>query len=111
MLIVTRVYLQGVDARLITWYSLDLARPWCSSALSLLLSWQPPATVVGWIVIVLLGIAITTGILGVFASTARIGPFRTALFMNLEPLLDHHRQRRPPGRSGSPRCRRWAAPS
>jgi drug/metabolite transporter (DMT)-like permease len=27
------------------------------------------------------------GILGVFASTGRIGPFRTALFMNLEPLL------------------------
>jgi len=25
--------------------------------------------------------------LGVFASTVRIGPFHTALFMNLEPLL------------------------
>jgi len=30
---------------------------------------------------------VTTGLLGVFASTVRIGPFRTALFMNLEPLL------------------------
>ena len=28
-----------------------------------------------------------TGILGVYASTTRIGPFRTALFMNLEPFL------------------------
>jgi len=34
-----------------------------------------------------LSLAVTTGLLGVFASTARIGPFRTALFMNLEPLL------------------------
>jgi drug/metabolite transporter (DMT)-like permease len=34
-----------------------------------------------------LGIAVMMGILGVFASTGRIGPFRTALFMNLEPLL------------------------
>jgi probable blue pigment (indigoidine) exporter len=29
----------------------------------------------------------TAGILGVFLSTVRVGPFRTALFMNLEPLL------------------------
>ena len=28
-----------------------------------------------------------TGILGLFASTVRIGPFRTALLMNLEPVL------------------------
>jgi probable blue pigment (indigoidine) exporter len=34
-----------------------------------------------------LSVAVTTGLLGVFASTVRIGPFRTALFMNLEPLL------------------------
>ena len=29
----------------------------------------------------------TIAIAGVFLSTVRIGPFRTALFMNLEPLL------------------------
>jgi len=34
-----------------------------------------------------LSVFVMTGILGVFASTMRIGPFRTALFMNLEPLL------------------------
>jgi len=34
-----------------------------------------------------LSIFVMTGILGLFASTVRIGPFRTALFMNLEPLL------------------------
>jgi len=34
-----------------------------------------------------LSVFVMTGILGAFASTVRIGPFRTALFMNLEPLL------------------------
>jgi drug/metabolite transporter (DMT)-like permease len=49
--------------------------------------WQPPATVSGWVALVALSVAVTTGILGVFGSTLRIGPFHTALFMNLEPLL------------------------
>jgi drug/metabolite transporter (DMT)-like permease len=52
-----------------------------------LLDWQPPATVLGWVAVIALGISVMGGILGVFASTGRIGPFRTALFMNLEPLL------------------------
>jgi drug/metabolite transporter (DMT)-like permease len=37
--------------------------------------------------VIAVSVAVTTGILGVFASTMRIGPFRTALFMNLEPPL------------------------
>jgi len=50
-------------------------------------NWQPPVSVAGWVGLVVLSLAVTTGILGVFASTVRIGPFRTALFMNLEPLI------------------------
>ncbi len=87
LLLVTRAAMQGTDARLITWHS-SISTTVVFVGLSLLLMhWQPPATVGGWVVIVLLGIAMTAGILGVFASTARIGPFRTALFMNLEPPL------------------------
>ena len=41
----------------------------------------------GWIAVIALSISVMAGILGVYASTTRIGPFRTALFMNLEPLL------------------------
>jgi drug/metabolite transporter (DMT)-like permease len=87
MLLVTRASLQGADARLITWYSLV-----SSTALFLLaslatLTWQPPATAYGWLALVGLSVATTAGILGVFASTGRIGPFRTALMMNLEPPL------------------------
>jgi drug/metabolite transporter (DMT)-like permease len=51
------------------------------------LNWQPPATAYGWIALLGVSVATTTGILGVFASTGRIGPFRTALMMNLEPPL------------------------
>jgi drug/metabolite transporter (DMT)-like permease len=63
MLLVTRASLQGA------WH------------------WQPPATALGWVGLIVLSVAVMTGILGVFSSTGRIGPFRTALFMNLEPLL------------------------
>jgi drug/metabolite transporter (DMT)-like permease len=87
LLLTTRAMLQNVDARMITWYSMI-----SSTALFVVIvlatrNWQPPATAAGWIAMVALGVAVTGGILGVFASTARIGPFRTALFMNLEPLL------------------------
>jgi len=34
-----------------------------------------------------MSLATTAGILFIFVSTLRIGPFRTALIMNLEPLI------------------------
>jgi drug/metabolite transporter (DMT)-like permease len=87
LLLITRAAMQGADARLITWHS-SISTSVVFVGLSLLLMhWQPPASAAGWVVVVLLGIAMTAGILGIFASTARIGPFRTALFMNLEPPL------------------------
>ena len=87
LLLVTRAAMQGADARLITWHS-SISTTVVFVGLCLVLRhWQPPATAAGWLVIVMLGIAMTAGILGIFASTARIGPFRTALFMNLEPPL------------------------
>lgn len=87
MLLVTRATLQGVDALLITWHSMLASTALFTLAALVLLNWQPPLSVAGWIWLVLLGVTTTTGILGVFASTMRIGPFRTALFMNLEPPL------------------------
>jgi drug/metabolite transporter (DMT)-like permease len=87
MLLVTRAALQGADARLITWYSLVSSTVLFVLASLVTLNWQPPATVAGWLALIAVSVAVTTGILGVFGSIARIGPFRTALFMNLEPLL------------------------
>jgi drug/metabolite transporter (DMT)-like permease len=87
MLLVTRAELQGVDARLITWYSLASSSALLALISLVTLTWQPPETVGGWLAVIAVSIAVTTGIMGVFASTMRIGPFRTALFMNLEPPL------------------------
>jgi drug/metabolite transporter (DMT)-like permease len=49
--------------------------------------WQPPLTTPGWIAFVALGATTTVGVLGMFVAAVRIGPFRSALIMNLEPLL------------------------
>jgi drug/metabolite transporter (DMT)-like permease len=87
ILLLTRAFLGGADARLSTWYSL-LSSTVLFIALSLgTLNWQPPGTPTGWTAIVGMSIAITSGFLFIFVSTVRIGAFRTALIMNLEPLL------------------------
>jgi drug/metabolite transporter (DMT)-like permease len=87
LLLVTRAAMQGVDAVAITWHSLISSTVLLGGAALLTLSWQPPVTVAGWIAVIALSVSVMTGILGVYASTTRIGPFRTALFMNLEPFL------------------------
>jgi probable blue pigment (indigoidine) exporter len=87
ILLVTRALLAGADPLRITWYSLLSSTAVFLVAVLATGSWQPPTTRSGWLALVMLSAAITTGLLGVFTSTVRIGPFRTALFMNLEPLL------------------------
>jgi drug/metabolite transporter (DMT)-like permease len=87
LLLITRATLQGADARLITWHSFVSSTVLFTAISLVLLNWQPPATAVGWVALIALSLTVMTGILGVFASTARIGPFRTALLMNLEPPL------------------------
>src|SRR5207237_5076693 len=84
---VTRATLAGADARLVTWYTL-----WSSMLVFVGLSlatwnWQPPRTAPGWAAFVGIGITTTAAILTLYLSTQRIGPFRTALYMNLEPLM------------------------
>jgi drug/metabolite transporter (DMT)-like permease len=87
MLLVTRAMLPGIDARLITWYSLSASTGLFGLILVTTSAWQPPAQAIGWYAIVALGLVTTAGILGVFLAAVRLGPFRSALFMNLEPLL------------------------
>lgn len=87
MLLVTRAALKSADARRVTLYSL-----WSSTVLFAALSvmssdWQWPRTDIGWFAFVGVGFVATAAILAIFVSTQRIGPFRTALYMNLEPLL------------------------
>jgi probable blue pigment (indigoidine) exporter len=86
VLIATRAFLVGADARLTTWYSVA-AQVVVFVAISLATqTWIPPQTNAGWAALVALSLATTAGILFVFVSTVRIGAFRTALIMNLEPL-------------------------
>jgi drug/metabolite transporter (DMT)-like permease len=87
MLLITRATLAGTDARLITWYSLLSSTALFSLLVLATWRWVPPAGALGWIALIGLGVTTTVGILAVYVSTVRIGPFRTALFMNLEPLL------------------------
>jgi drug/metabolite transporter (DMT)-like permease len=87
MLLITRATLKGADARLVTWYTL-----WSSSlvfvALSMLTwNWHWPHGASGWVAFLGIGFTTTAAILTLYVSTQRIGPFRTALFMNLEPFM------------------------
>lgn len=87
VLIFTRAFLVGADARLTTWYSV-MAQLVIFAAVSLLTqTWQPPQTGGGWIALIALSFVTTVAILFVFVSTIRIGPFRTALLTNFEPMI------------------------
>jgi probable blue pigment (indigoidine) exporter len=87
MLLITRAALKGADARLVTWYTL-----WSSMLVFVALSivtwnWHWPHTASGWVAFVGIGFTTTAAILALYVSTQRIGPFRTALYMNLEPFM------------------------
>ncbi len=86
-LLLTRAYLNRADARLTTWYSMVPSTAIYLLAVAVVRSWTVPSTAIGWGAF--LGVTVTTTLstLLIYISTARIGPFRTALLMNLEPLL------------------------
>jgi drug/metabolite transporter (DMT)-like permease len=87
MLLITRALLTTSDPRLSTWYSL-LSSTLVFVVISLALrDWTPPHSAIGWVALAGISAAMPVAILGIFVSTARVGPFRTALVMNLEPLL------------------------
>ena len=87
VLLITRAKLAGADARLITWYSM-LSSTAIFVVISLALwHWQGPRTGYGWFALIVVSITVTIAVLALFVSVNRIGPFRSALIMNLEPLL------------------------
>ncbi len=86
-LLITRAMLAGADTRLITWYTM-LSSTAIFVAWSLgTWHWQGPHTGYGWFALIVVSIVVTIAVLTLFMSIGRIGPFRTALIMNLEPLL------------------------
>ncbi len=86
-LLMTRAYLNGTDARVTTWYSM------VPSTLLFLIGsvtvgdWWAPNSPLGWAAFAGTSVGSTLSTLLIYISTNRIGPFRTAFIMNLEPLV------------------------
>ncbi|MDE1972573.1 MAG: DMT family transporter [Hyphomicrobiales bacterium] len=86
VLIASRAFLADADARLTTWYSVIAQLVIFVAVSAATRTWNPPQTAGGWVALVAMSLATTAAILLMFVSTIRIGPFRTALIMNLEPF-------------------------
>ena len=86
VLLVTRAYLVGADARLTTWYSMLSSTVIFVAASLAQQAWNLPHSSLLWTYLVALSFATTAAILFIFLSTVRIGAFRTAVIMHLEPL-------------------------
>jgi probable blue pigment (indigoidine) exporter len=86
-LLVARAELQNADQRLTTWNSLVSSTAVFALAALLTWNWQPPHSAIGWAAVLIVSVSTASGILMLYVSTSRIGPFRTAVIMNLEPLL------------------------
>lgn len=87
ILLVSRAMLQGADTRLTTWYSF-VGSTAIFSVISLATwNWNGPQNAAGWIGFAVLTVSTIVAVLTLFMSIGRIGPFRSALIMNLEPLL------------------------
>jgi drug/metabolite transporter (DMT)-like permease len=86
-LLMTRVYLNGTDARLTTWYSM-LPSTLLFVIVSIVIGeWHTPGSFLGWAAFAGTSMGSTLSTLLIYMSTSRIGPFRTAFIMNLEPLV------------------------
>jgi drug/metabolite transporter (DMT)-like permease len=86
-LLVARIELQKLDPRLTTWYSLLSSTAIFAVAAVVTLNWHSSQSVEGWVLAFVVGVGTAIAILTLYMSTVRIGPFRSALIMNLEPLL------------------------
>jgi probable blue pigment (indigoidine) exporter len=87
VLLITRGMLNHADPLYTTWYSI-LSSTAILGAFSLFnWTWRNPHTLYGWSSLILLSLATVIAVLALFVSIKRIGPFRTALIMNMEPLL------------------------
>ncbi len=86
-LLATRAWLYQADARVTTWFSMVPSTGVYLIALAIVGTFTYPATAGGWAAFAGVSVTTTLSTLMIYISTNRIGPFRTALIMNLEPLL------------------------
>jgi drug/metabolite transporter (DMT)-like permease len=86
-LLISRALLQGADARLTTWYTFVSSTTIFSLISLATWNWNAPHNATGWIAFAIVTVSTVVAVLTLFVSISRIGPFRSALIMNLEPLL------------------------
>ena len=86
-LLIVRATLHEADTRLTTWYTMLSSGAIFALSRCLGWHWQGPQTLNGWLAMVALSAASVISVITLFVSIKRIGPFRSALIMNLEPLL------------------------
>ena len=87
VLLISRAALAGADSRLLSWYSqLSSTVIFVVFALTTW-NWHSPQTGTGWFALLVVSVTVTIAVLTLFISINRIGPFRSALIMNLEPLI------------------------
>src|SRR5262249_38829716 len=86
-LLIARAELQKLDPRLTTWYSLLSSTAVFALAAAVTLDWRMPQTAFGWSAVAIVSVCTAVAVLTLYVSTVRIGPFRSALIMNLEPLI------------------------
>jgi probable blue pigment (indigoidine) exporter len=87
VLLISRAALAGADSRLLSWYSqLSSTVIFVVFALATW-NWHSPQTGTGWFALLVVSVTVTIAVLTLFISINRIGPFRSALIMNLEPLI------------------------
>ncbi len=86
-LLMTRAYLNGTDPRLTTWYSMLPSTLLFLVGSVVIGEWHMPGSALGWVAFAGTSAGSTLSTLLIYMSTNRIGPFRTAFIMNLEPLV------------------------
>lgn len=87
ILLITRSMLQDTDPQVTTWYTILGSTVVLGLVALVTWNWQGPQTAGGWAAIIGVSIGTTIAVLALFVSIKRIGPFRSALIMYLEPLL------------------------
>jgi probable blue pigment (indigoidine) exporter len=86
-LLLTRAFLNGTDPRVTTWYTMVPSTMMFVTGALIVGTWHMPGTLTGWGAFAWVSVGSTLSTVLIYWSTNRIGPFRTAFIMNLEPLL------------------------
>ena len=87
ILLITRATLQDADPQVTTWYTILGSTVVLGMVALVQWNWQGPQTSGGWAAMIGVSVGTTIAVLALFVSIKRIGPFRSALVMFLEPLL------------------------